>query len=615
MKLCWDIETNGIDHTHVWCLAVTDVDTGKDYYFTDNDSNYPSIQEGLELLDQATVHIGHNLIGFDIPALTLHYGWDVKPGQKIVDTLLVSQLNDFYRPSLRKAASAAKNSTHAMYAWGLALGDQKHDDPSWLEYSDAMRERCISDVHINIKIFKYLMKETKEIKEMSPGYADAIRLEHEFSKECSYQRVNGWLFDDQKARQVLRQIEKRMAEIELDVEPHLEPRVIFLDKEPRKVAYLKDGRMDRVSREWFDELQPEGTEFQRTKTITTDLGNNEAVQKLLLANGWKPTQFNHRIEADGSRTRMSPKLTEDSYDSIEGELGKQVAEWRTLRSRRGQLEGFLKLQRGDNRLSCDTFTIGTNTFRCRHRGIVNVPGAYATLGREIRECFTSEAGRKIVAADSDSNQLRAFAHYLNNESVTEAIVNGSNSDGTDIHSRTANLLDIPRPIAKNVTYALLFGAGDGKLAKTAGLRPSDGPLIRRKLEEAFPGFQALTQRVQDEWQHNEYKTGRGFVFGLDGRRIYCDQHKAFNALLQAFEAITCKAAGVEAMRLIREKGLDGKMICHYHDEINTETSAQDAEAVGEILEYALGPFVTEKYNLNVNMGGTAEVGDNWFDVH
>jgi DNA polymerase I-like protein with 3'-5' exonuclease and polymerase domains len=69
------------------------------------------------------------------------------------------------------------------------------------------------------------------------------------------------------------------------------------------------------------------------------------------------------------------------------------------------------------------------------------------------------------------------------------------------------------------------------------------------------------------------------------------------------------------MRLIRNENLDSKLVAFYHDEINTDTVAQDAERVSEILEYALGDFITEKYKLNVQMGGSAKTGDNWFDVH
>lgn len=613
-RLCWDLETNGIEHTEVWCLAVVDIDTGEESFYTDHDDSQKSMAEGLEYLSSATLHIGHNLIGFDIPALKQHYGWVVSDSAKVIDTMILSQLNDFYRPSLSKAAKVSRKGVHAMKTWGLAMGDHKEDDPSWLEYSPEMASRCASDVRINVKIYLYLMREAKAILAINPIYKEAIRLEHEFAMAAGEQSESGWKFDADFAIDLSAKITYRMDKISEIVDPHLAPRKVWVDQKPRTIKILKSGEMDRVSREWFAD-KPVTNEYRRFKMISTDLGNNQAVQDLLLASGWKPTEWNWKVdEATGRRKKSSPKLTEDSFESITGDLGKLVSEWRTIRSRRSQLDGLVKLTRDDGRVSCKSFTIGTNTFRVRHRGIVNIPSVFALLGAKVRGCFTVDEGRTLVSADSDSNQLRGFAHYLQNDEVSDAIVNGSNDDGTDIHSRTADIVGVSRPIAKNVTYALLFGAQDAKLAETSGLK-GHGVAIRVKLNEAFKGFEELTTKVKNEWSMNSAKHDRGFVTGLDGRRIFCEERKAFNALLQAFEAVICKEACVQSQKMIKAEGLDAKLICHYHDEYTYDVAEADAVRVGEIMEYSLGPYVTDKYNLNVQMGGTAAIGQSWAEIH
>ena len=221
---------------------------------------------------------------------------------------------------------------------------------------------------------------------------------------------------------------------------------------------------------------------------------------------------------------------------------------------------------------------------------------------------------RIVAADSDSNQLRGFGHFLSNDELSAAIVDGDSSEGTDVHSRTASLAGVSRPVAKTITYALLFGAGNAKLAESAGNGDS-GEQIRARLEKAFPGFKQLTDSMKYQWELNLMEHGRGFIYGMDGRRIYCEQHKCFNAALQGFEAVVMKAACVKAQELIRAEGLDAKLACMMHDELNYEVAESDTKRVSEILEYALGPYVTKKYQLNIEMGGTAATGDNWYDVH
>ena len=612
MKLMFDIETNGLTHTKVWCLAAVDMESGEEFYFSDFDSDYPDVIDGLKLMDQATVIAGHNIIGFDIPALAQHYQWKVTE-QKVIDTMLLSQLNDFYRPSLKKASEISRTGTHAMAAWGIAFKQEKHEDPDWSVYSPEMRERCISDVHLNIRMYKYLLNETKMIKQYSPSYAKALELEHNFATAMAEQRQNGWLFDRGSAEKTLRYIDKRMAEIEMVVEPKLKPRTVFLDKEPREVKYLKNGNMDRVSMAWFAD-KPVESPYRRFKIVPQNLGNNDAVMNLLFEEGWQPTEWNWKRTENGGLKKGPPKLTEDSYESITGELGQLVGEWRTLRSRRGLLEGLTRLCNSDSRVACDPFVIGTNTFRCRHRGIVNIPGAYAVLGRDVRSCFITSPGRKLVSCDSDSNQLRGLCHYLNNADVTDSVVEGKNEEGTDIHSRVASILGVARPTAKTVTYALLFGAGDAKLAESAGQK-GQGTEIKEKLMQAYPGFDEMLARFEGEWEHNAHEHNRGFVLGLDGRRVFTEKRKAFNALLQSFEAVICKEACVQAERMIKAEKLDAKVVCHYHDEVTYDVAEADAKRVGEILEYSFGPHVTQKYNLNVTMGGTSAIGESWYAVH
>lgn len=615
MRLVFDIETNGLDPDTIWLVVAQDLATGEQHVFTDHEDCGRPLGDFVELFDRAEALIGHNIISFDLPVLKKLTGWEPTT-QTLVDTMLLSQMNDFERPNFEPFLKNKFGGRHNMKVWSLYLGnEEKHDDPSWLEYSEEMRERCTSDVRINVHMYRAMMAELKTIREYSDGYGQAVKLEHDFALNMAQQAENGWLVDLDACTKLVRKIEVEMSDIELEVEPQLKPRTIYLDKEPREAKKLKDGRWDRVTRDWFEKIGQDVTSpYQRYRVVDMKLGNNEAVIDLLMENGWKPDDWNWGVDADGRFFKRSPKLTESSFDSISGDLGRLVGRWRILRSRKAFVEGLLKNAREDSRVSCQPAVIGTNTYRCRHRGIVNVPGAYAVLGEEVRRLFIAPDGRKVVAADSDSNQLRAFAHYLKNDDVSAAITSGSSDDGTDVHTRTATLAGVSRPVAKNLTYALLFGAGDGKLAETAGTGEAGGQ-IRERLEAAFPGFKKLTDRIKYQWEVNRMETGRGFVYGLDGRRVYCEQYKAFNALLQAYEAVVMKRSCVKVMEMVEAQGLDAKLICHYHDEINMDVAEKDAEAVSEILEYALGDYVTEYYSLDIEMGGTAVIGRDWYDVH
>ena len=65
MKLVFDIETNGlIDATKIWCIVAKDIETNQIYTY-----NPDQIESGLELLADADLLVGHNILGFDIPII------------------------------------------------------------------------------------------------------------------------------------------------------------------------------------------------------------------------------------------------------------------------------------------------------------------------------------------------------------------------------------------------------------------------------------------------------------------------------------------------------------------------------------------------------------------
>ena len=63
MRLVYDIETDGLDPSVIWCLVAIDADTDTTYKFSDYDPDLLNLSDGLALLSKADVLIGHNIIG------------------------------------------------------------------------------------------------------------------------------------------------------------------------------------------------------------------------------------------------------------------------------------------------------------------------------------------------------------------------------------------------------------------------------------------------------------------------------------------------------------------------------------------------------------------------
>ena len=85
-SLVFDIETDSLQPTKIYCMSVLDVETKEQLNFPPS-----KIEEGIELLESSDKLIGHNIIGFDIPTIKRLYGVDLL-SKKIIDTLVLSRL-------------------------------------------------------------------------------------------------------------------------------------------------------------------------------------------------------------------------------------------------------------------------------------------------------------------------------------------------------------------------------------------------------------------------------------------------------------------------------------------------------------------------------------------
>ena len=75
MKLILDLEANGFDVKVIHCIVVKDVSTNIVYRY-----NPDNLGDALKILKQATLLIGHNIQGYDLPALykILKFKYDFK---------------------------------------------------------------------------------------------------------------------------------------------------------------------------------------------------------------------------------------------------------------------------------------------------------------------------------------------------------------------------------------------------------------------------------------------------------------------------------------------------------------------------------------------------------
>ena len=179
MKLVWDIETDGLEATRIWCLCAYDLDSGIEYKFSDYDADLLGSNEAIALLRLAEVHIGHNLIGYDLVQVKKLWGWEPREDQKVYDTWVMSQTLRYKR-----------NHKHGLAGWGEALGNSKIHFDQWQEYSKEMLRYCVQDVKVNVDIYNALLEEFKQLYKINPLIREGLRIEHDaahfnaFVRDC-----------------------------------------------------------------------------------------------------------------------------------------------------------------------------------------------------------------------------------------------------------------------------------------------------------------------------------------------------------------------------------------------------------------------------------------------
>lgn len=251
-RITLDAETDGLLHslTMFHNIGIKDYDTGEKFMFSTRQGN---IEEGVKMASEADAMIGHNVLGFDIPALEMVYP-DFDFQGKIRDTLIISRLlwsnrGDLDMKLIRAGTLQGKHmGRHNLESWGERLGDLKGDfsqwcydrdiDPwgdwgwegeyefegrtikkkgeedriiepetiRWSDVYDMRTDYCTQDVDVAEKLFDYEM-DTIELWDYSNF---PVWLEHRFEEILGYSQLDGFPLNIEKAEA-----------LEADIQEHL----------------------------------------------------------------------------------------------------------------------------------------------------------------------------------------------------------------------------------------------------------------------------------------------------------------------------------------------------------------------------------------------------------
>ena len=570
MRCIWDIETNGLKPSVIWCLCAI---KGDKMYTLE----MPTKEMVEELFADVTEHVGHNLINYDIPVVERLLGVQVT-GQ-ITDTLVMSRL---YNPNLEGG--------HSLDAWGQRLNFPKGDYHDWSTLTPEMVEYCKQDVSVTQRLYEKLSGLLSEFGDNS------ITLEHSVQRAITHQIQNGWLLDERKATDLVAELKEKQYDLEEAVHEKFRPLPTFIKEIVPK--YKKDGSLSSVGLKFLgDNWTQVGGPFSRIDWPEFNLGSRQQIGRYLRLFGWKPDNFTETGQAI-----VDEKTLETVTDIPEAQL---IAEYLMVGKRIAQVQSWLDAVEDDGRVHGQVNAIGAVTGRMTHSkpNMAQVPAVGAPYGYECRACWIVPEGHKLVGVDASGLELRMLASFMNDKEYTNEILNG------DIH--TTNQVNAglsTRAQAKTFIYAFLYGAGDAKIGSIVDGSQRTGAKLRQRFLENTPALAELRERVSIAAQ-------RGYLRGLDGRCLHIrSEHSALNTLLQSAGAVVMKKALAIFTEYAPKWNLTYKLLGSIHDEYQIEAPESQADKVGWLMVESIKAAGVQ-LDLKCPLDGEFKVGNNWAETH
>ena len=621
--LFFDIETNKIedwsnltDLDTVHCLTIYDPTTPKMITY-----HGAGIRNGLNELAKADHIVGHNVLGFDIPALGKLYSFH-PPLVKVLDTMVMARCivpdvrnDDFLRHKFDKTLIGS----HSLKAWGLRLDkltklSYGEEDGAFDSYNEDMRKYCERDTIVTQLLYDYLMS--------SKPSSQMLAIEHWFAYLMRLQEKQGFAFDIEKAEK----LEMKLASVRADLLDKLQKEF------PSKQEEMKTPSGWSLEIEWNEGLEiiSAATKTELKKQLKSrNLKQTLVKDAVKLANKTKIVPFNpgsrqqiaERLSSLGYELPIepdakTPKVDEAVLRSIEHPFAEVLCDYLLVTKRLGQLsegnQAWLKLQK-NGRIHGRVNTNGAVTGRCTHQNpnVAQVPACRAEYGEECRELFKAGDGYKLVGCDASGLELRMLAHYLayyDGGEYAKTVIEG------DIHTLNQKAAGLEtRDQAKTFIYAFLYGAGDAKIGEIVGGSAKEGQMLKRKFLSNLPALKKLQADVQQKVQRSNK------LIGLDGRILPVrSPHAALNMLLQSAGAVCMKVALINLFaRLNKMKWQHGReysFVANVHDEFQAEVQPDKASVFCELAVNAIRAAGKE-LKLNVMLDGEAKIGETWAQTH
>jgi DNA polymerase I-like protein with 3'-5' exonuclease and polymerase domains len=545
--------------------------------------------------------VGHNIIGFDCPALAQLGYKDLQ--FKAVDTLNMSRLiipemlnYDIDNNAARKwKLPKDLYGSHSLKAWGYRLGLNKGtfgETTDWEEWSPEMQSYCELDVDVVEKLYYFL--QSFKPTELS------LSIEMAVQRVITQQELEGVPFDYNLAMSMKDTISNRIAELKDSIHKVVPTHSTFKPFTPKRNNATKGYIAGKtIIRETIKPFNP-NSRIQLLKYLKDTYG-------------FVPTK---------KTKKGTPSLDAEELEALGGRHPEVTMfhEYLTTAKLASQLYGGDKAWLNfviNGRIHGRVVINGAMTGRATHSNpnLAQIPSVRKFMGKECRQLFYAPDGYSIVGADASGLELRMLAHYLypyDNGAYAKVILEGD----VHVHNQTAAKLET-RDDAKTFIYSFIYGCGPQKTGEQVHPTMSEfeqkvlGRNIQQSFTNSIVGFRELRQAVA-----NAYKS-KGILKGIDGRILKPrGEHSALNTLLQGAGAVVCKYWIAKTWQLINKYDYCDivKPALWVHDEQQLIVKHGYEEKIGEVMLEAI-ELTGKELKINIPLAGEYKTGKTWYDTH
>ncbi len=649
MKVVFDIECNGLNNpSEIWVIVCKDVETCHKQIFRCPTRDAEERARFLAYAETVSTWIGHNILQYDVPVVERLLRLSI-PVDKTLDTFILSKLIDYPREK------------HSIRSYGDEFNFPKGEHNDFSKYSQSLEDYCVRDVDIAHRVY------TKYHKYHSnPDHQQCIRLEHNFQLVVNSMSAAGFALDIKKATKLLEGVQRELEVLDKDILEAFPPRLKLIREvtpKPTKFGTISLASIPKVMRDNLHEFSVDAP-FSFCSWVEFNPASHKQIITVLNEAGWEPVdktdghKLSEREYNKLKRQRNAPpevalriqelyndlsrlgiygwKVNENNLATLPDTApppARLLAKRILFEARRRTLTEWLSLVQDDGRVHGEFQAIGAWTHRMSHQkpnmaNITNefdISGNVKLLGKELRQCWIAPKDRLLVGVDAEGIQLRIFAHYIDDAEFTHALVHGDKKKKTDPHNLNQSVLGSvckSRAAAKRFIFALLLGAGIGKLAEILECSIPDCEEALGRLLTRYTGFAKLKQEIIPA------DAARGWFTGIDGRRVRilgdtvgARRHLAMSGYLQNGEAVVVKTAAVIAYPQLAQYDSFFVDIIHDEDQVETPNDLATALKVAEILDESMreaGRILKLKCPIAGayrNDHGDYSIGKNWWQTH